>query len=442
MSSPCGGASYPAFSLAQQNTRLLAVAFILIELLVAAIFAFFIMLPLARRSADDLAGLMILSAQTWVELPPETRPAFELELRRNHALALRTDAPAAAIDDGHPWFFHLLEDALLKRTGSRQHLARERIDDGNWYWTSLPTGGRQLAVGVSEERIGAQPVMAFALALLGGLTLAGAVAVWLARRITAPLARLEQAVRRVGQGEAPQLLPETGPQELAELARRFNVMARQVRDLLGTRTTLLAGVSHDLRTPLARMRLALEILRVKPEPRLIERLESDIEEMNGLIATLLDLARGLSFEKPAELDSAELLTDMAREFSTPGRSISVGCSGCQQVIAPPRALRRAIGNLLQNALRYAPEGGIELVCEPGASGCRIGVLDRGPGIPPERVESMFQPFSRLDESRSPSTGGAGLGLAIVRELARTNGWKVSLEARAGGGLAAWIELAE
>lgn len=242
MSSPCGGASYPAFSLAQQNTRLLAVAFILIELLVAAIFAFFIMLPLARRSADDLAGLMILSAQTWVELPPETRPAFELELRRNHALALRTDAPAAAIDDGHPWFFHLLEDALLKRTGSRQHLARERIDDGNWYWTSLPTGGRQLAVGVSEERIGAQPVMAFALALLGGLTLVGAVAVWLARRITAPLARLEQAVRRVGQGEAPQLLPETGPQELAELARRFNVMARQVRDLLGTRTTLLAGV--------------------------------------------------------------------------------------------------------------------------------------------------------------------------------------------------------
>jgi two-component system osmolarity sensor histidine kinase EnvZ len=96
--------------------------------------------------------------------------------------------------------------------------------------------------------------------------------------------------------------------------------------------------------------------------------------------------------------------------------------------------------LLQNALRHAPEGEIELVCEASPQRCRIGVLDRGPGIPSEQIEAMFQPFQRLETSRSPATGGSGLGLAIVRELARANGWQAQLQPREGGGLAAWLDL--
>jgi two-component system osmolarity sensor histidine kinase EnvZ len=282
-------------------------------------------------------------------------------------------------------------------------------------------------------------VLALLLALGGGLLFAGAFACWLAQRITAPLARLDAAAKRIGHGERPELLPETGPLELAALARRFNAMSQQVRDLLTARTTLLAGVSHDLRTPLARMRLALEMLKSDPSPVLIARLESDIEEMNGLIATLLDLARGLEREPPVELDLTALLEDLASEASTAARPITVHCPPCRRAV-PPRALRRAIGNLLQNALRYAPDGPVELVCEQHQSHYRIGVLDRGPGIPPERIAAMFEPFQRLDDSRSPQTGGAGLGLAIVRELAKANGWQVRLEARTDGGLAAWIEL--
>ena len=426
-------------SLARQNTLLLAAAFILIELLVAVALSVYLMLPLARRSADDLAGLMILSAQTWAELPPHTRVDFEFELLANHALTLRAESPGVGVDEWHPPYFYLLEDALATRSGTRQHLVREKIAGTTWYWAYLPAGNSHLAVGIAEQRIAAQPWTALLIALLGGLALASGVAVWLARRITAPLARLEQAAIRIGQGESPELLPETGPTELAALAGRFNAMARQVRELLQARTTLLVGISHDLRTPLARMRLALELLKLDPTPALIERLENDIEEMNGLIATLLDLARGLEREPPVTLNIAAWLNDLAASFATPERSIAVHCPPCQRSI-PPQALRRAIGNLLQNALRHAPATEVELVCEADATQCRIGVLDRGPGIPPDQIEAMFQPFHRLDPSRSPATGGAGLGLAIVRELARANGWEVRLEPRAGGGLAAWLYL--
>ncbi len=427
-------------SLARQNTRLLAVAFVLVELLAALSFAWFLMLPVARRSADDLAGLMILSAQTWAELPPETRMAFEHELFDKHQLALRAEPAGMGPDEWHPPYFYLLEHALALRLGKPLHLVSEHSGAATWYWADLPAGDGWLTVGLPRARIETQPLLAFSLALFGGLLFAVIFAVWLARRITAPLARLDLAARDIGQGERPALLPETGPRELAALAQRFNAMARQVRGLLTARTTLLAGVSHDLRTPLARMRLALEMIKSDPTPTLIEQLESDIEEMNGLIATLLDLARGLEREPPVELDIATLLNGLVNPLPTPHPAITVHCPARPHKV-PPRALRRAIGNLLQNALRYAPDTPIELVCEDDPPWCRIGVLDRGPGIPADRIAAMFEPFQRLDASRSPQTGGAGLGLAIVRELARANGWQVKLEPRPGGGLAAWIELA-
>ncbi len=422
-------------SLARQNARLLALVFLIIELLVAAALAYFMMLPLARRSADDLAGLMILAAQTWAELPPATRPDFEYELFDSHQLALRAEPPAPGRDEWHPPYFYLLEDALARRTGEVRHLVRERVGETHWYWASLQAGTGRLAVGLAESRIAARPGTAVLAILAGGLVLALAAAYGLARRITSPLARLDEAAAAVGQGARPALLPETGPRELASLARRFNAMAQQVQALLTARTTLLAGVSHDLRTPLARMRLALELLKADPTPALIARLENDIDEMNGLIATLLDLARGLEHEPPVDTDLAHMLESLAAESDR----IRLQSPSCRRTL-PPRAARRALGNLLQNALRYAPEGPIDLVCDPGPAGCRIGVLDRGPGIPAERIAAMFEPFQRLDASRSPQTGGAGLGLAIVRELARANGWQVSLEPREGGGLAAWIVL--
>ncbi len=428
-----------AASLARQNTVLLAAAFLLIELIVIGLFAFWVVQPLARRSAEDLAGLIVLSAQTWAELPPQTRPAFEEELLKSHALALRADPPGVARDEWHPLYFYLLEESLARRTGRQQHLASEQLESGTWYWAEVPTGGGRLSVGIAATRIASQPVVAFFMAVLIGLVFALGVAVWLARRLTKPLAQLEAASALVGQGGLPLLLPETGPREMVTLSRRFNAMAQQVRDLLSARTTLLAGVSHDLRTPLARMRLALEMLKTDPNPALIERMERDIAQMNGLIANVLELARGLTFEAPVSTDMPDFLTQVAADFSSPSGQISVNCPPGKLLI-PQTALQRAIANLLQNALRYAPDLPVELVCTVSDDSTRIGVLDRGPGIAPDQIEAMFQPFHRLEASRSPATGGHGLGLAIVRELARVNGWRVTLTARPGGGLQAWLEL--
>lgn len=426
-------------SLARQNTVRLALAFILMELLVTGLFAFWVVLPLARRSTNDLAGLMVLSAQTWAELPPQTRPAFEKELLASHALALRAELPGPGRDEWHPPYFYLLEDALAQRTGLKNHLSSEHIDTGTWYWAEVPTGSGHLAVGLSTARIDSQPVTAMAVALLVGLLLAVGVAFWLARRLTQPLAKFEAASALIGQGGNPALLPETGPRELVSLSRRFNAMAQQVSDLLSARTTLLAGVSHDLRTPLARMRLALEILKDNPNPALIERMERDIEQMNRLIGNVLDLARGLQHEKPATTDLPDFLRQIAADFSTAASPVTVTCPPGKWLVAQT-ALQRAIGNLLQNAQRYAPGAPVDLVARFENHRCRIGVLDHGPGISPEQLEAVFQPFHRLDASRSPATGGSGLGLAIVRELARANGWQVELDARPGGGLQAWIEL--
>ena len=426
-------------SLARQNTVRLALAFILMELMVTGLSAFWVVLPLARRSANDLAGLMVLSAQTWAELPPQTRPAFEKELLASHALALRADLPGPGRDEWHPPYFYLLEDALAQRTGIKHHLSSESLDTGTWYWAEVPTGNGHLVVGLSATRIDSQPVTALAMALLVGLLFAMAVALWLARRLTEPLARLEAASALIGQGGSPSLLPETGPRELVSLSRRFNAMAQQVSDLLSARTTLLAGVSHDLRTPLARMRLALEMLKDAPNPTLIERMERDIEQMNRLIGNVLDLARGLQHEKPVSTNIPDFLHKIAADFSTPASPVTVTCPPGTWPAAQT-ALQRAIGNLLQNAQRYAPGLPVELVARFENKHCHIGVLDHGPGIAPEQREAMFQPFHRLDASRSPVTGGSGLGLAIVRELARANGWQVELKANPGGGLQAWIAL--
>jgi two-component system osmolarity sensor histidine kinase EnvZ len=264
-------------------------------------------------------------------------------------------------------------------------------------------------------------------------------AAWLARRTVVPLARLEQAAAQVGRGEVMALLPTTGPKELVALALRFNQMALQVRELLAGRTTLLAGLSHDLRTPLARMRLALALLAEKPTPKLIARLEKDIAEMDRLIGQVLNLARGADPEPAVEIDLPTLLHELAAG-APPQRVRVLATSQRVTLLAPSSALRRVLGNLLDNALRYGGDQPVELVSELAETGVRIGVLDRGPGIAPDQMSAVFQPFHRVEPSRNPDTGGIGLGLAIVRQLADIHGWQIDISARADRGLAAWLTI--
>ena len=426
-------------SLAKRNTLLLTLALFFVELVVAAALVKYLLLPVAQGSADDLASLMVLSAQTWSELPDDKQRAFEKELIEHHAIALRVEPLANPTSSWRPPYFTFLEQALAARIGHAPSFLADTTNHQTWYWASIPSKHQTIYVGIPKERIGIQPLSAIIVLLLIGLLVAVLLAHLLAKSITLPLAKLDLAAQQLGQGEYRELHPNAWPKELRELADRFNTMARQVQRLLTARTTILAGISHDLRTPLARMRLALELLKESPTPKLITRLETDINEMNQLIGTILDLARGLDKEHLSRINVYQLLTELI-EQSEAHECISVDCSPNIEISLPALSLRRALSNLIENALRYAPIGKINLVCKYDEKICRIGVLDQGPGIPPEKIESVFLPFERIEGSRSSSTGGAGLGLAIVRELANIHGWHVKLEPRNGGGIAAWIEI--
>lgn len=426
--------------LTQQNALLLVAFFIAFELVTAVATAYFLMLPMARRSAADLAGLMTLSAQTWSELPPVTRPAFEIELMRSHALALRAEPPQHM---GPPsWrepYLYVLAASLSARVGAPVAASSEEVQGEEWFWVSLPAGDGRLSVGLPHSRIGPRPVYALLASLAGGVLLALLAAWWLARRTTRPLQRLQQAATSLGRGQTPERLVETGPREIAALSRRFNEMAKQVEDLLAARTVLLAGVSHDLRTPLARLRLAVEMLVRKPGPELAAQVEDDIETMDRLIGDVLTLARGFGHEASQRVVLPELLADLVR--LAPGAASRVQIDTTAITLqAPAGALRRILANLLDNALRYGDGQPVTLRGGIADGVCRIGVLDRGSGIPQAELEAVFRPFYRLDASRSVSTGGSGLGLAIVRQLAAAQGWQVTLQSRAGGGVAAWLEM--
>jgi two-component system osmolarity sensor histidine kinase EnvZ len=407
----------------------------------------FVMWPMGQRAADDLAGLMHLSAQTWVELPPETRPAFEEELRRAHRVAIRPDMPAPErTAHWHGFYLLFLERALQVRQGHPVVLAFQAgPDPGEWLWARLDIGGRGIGVGFDYARLTTRPLVALGAMLAAGALLLAGASVWLARRIAQPVERLEQAVAQLARGADPQLLPESGPRELARLAGHFNHMALRVRELLEARTTLLAGVSHDLRTPLARMRLALEMLRLKPDPRLIDRLDADVEAMNGLIGQMLDVARGLDHEPLQAVALTPWLqtrADMHRPAAT-ARASSITVQGPAElnVVVAVGLLGRVVDNLIGNALRYAP-GAIEIGASiDAASGdVLIDVADHGPGIAEHQLEAAWRPFERVEASRSPQTGGYGLGLAIVRQIAQSQGWRVQLANRAAGGLLARVAI--
>jgi two-component system, OmpR family, osmolarity sensor histidine kinase EnvZ len=392
-----------------------------------------VIVPVAERSADDLAGLIVLSAQTWVELPPATRPAFERELASRHGLRLTTIDVGATGDAPNFSFRQQIEAALSRRIGDDIVLDGVPGSKAAWLW--LPIGEHDLHVGFFPQRYAVKlPLAAIAVVVLGTL-LSLITALFLVRRLTVPLARAAAAAGKVGAGETPEPLPETGPSELAELARRFNRMAQEVRELLDNRTTLLAGISHDLRTPMTRMQLNLELLRDKPSPDRIDKALDDLAEMNTLIKGYLELARTTRVEARSRFDIAAVLGELAEQAGVVWR----GAAPCP-IDAGPLALRQIVTNLIENAQRYGGDQAVELLLECAENRVRIVVRDHGPGIPEAQIDKVFRPFYRLEASRSTMTGGTGLGLAIVRQLAQSQGWKVELRNRPEGGLDAVLEI--
>lgn len=382
------------------------------------------------------AGIVALTDAT----PPERRPRVVQAVDApGLSVTLRPDPPPVQNRRGFPY------------DGLRNRLRAELGDPGRPVVvtaTRAPASERVLTVAVALEdgswlvftadgnRTGPFRLLRFALAMLLTAAVVALVSWWAARRLTAPIAGFARAAERLGVEGEVRLLPEEGPRELRSATRAFNRMQERLRRYVDDRTQMLAAISHDLRTPLTRLRLRAEFIEDPDQQR---RMMADLDEMEAMIASTLAFARDdARREARTRIDLAAMLGSMADDLADAGRQVDYEGPRQRIVAARPVALRRAVGNLLDNALKYA--GSARLGLEEGRGCVVVTVEDDGPGIPEAELEAVFAPFYRVERSRSRDTGGTGLGLSVARTVARAHGGDVVLENRPGGGLRARLTL--
>lgn len=297
-------------------------------------------------------------------------------------------------------------------------------------------GGNWLNVATRFHRPPLQ--WAWVSAVTFALTAALIVAVvWFAlSRLTGPLRRLAAAADRLGLGEDVTEIAPTGPEELRRLTTAFNAMQARLTRMIAERTRMLAALGHDLRSPLTAMRVRVELV---DDDETRERLIATLDEMQEMVEATLAFARGMASTEPAEtVDPAEFLRALLDDIAETGGTVTLEAVPGSALSLRPHALRRALRNVIDNALRYGGQAAVRL--EWVGDRARITVADDGPGIPESELERVFEPFVRLEASRSRETGGSGLGLAIARTIINAHGGDIRLANRPEGGLTATIDL--
>jgi len=438
-------------SILSQTFWLLVAGMIMVQIvLTASIF----LLPPPREEgvplgeiAERLAGPLAAESRWRMrnrDLPVTTLPGppaqphdLAASPQLNHALADRLSVPVSDV-------------RLYFRTdqGSRFWRSRNRGGDGIVRWRGVPfffdrtiaaarIDGEWRSIRVPDRPLIAQwqirMAVAFGFALISLVPLA-----WLfARRMARPIRAFAAAADRVGRDSSAPMIPDDGSAELRVAARALNAMQSRIAEQMSERQAMVAAIAHDLRTPLSRIAFRIE----GANDKLREPIQRDIDQMKAMIGATLDFVRGNVQQGMREpIDLRALLLALVEDEVQVGRPVHldhVTTESCP-VSGDRVALRRMIQNLLDNALKYGAEAAIDLRRRDGAA-CLI-ISDRGPGLAAEDIEAMFAPFVRRDPSRNRETGGAGLGLAIARAIARTHGGDVTLTGRASGGLTATISL--
>jgi two-component system, OmpR family, osmolarity sensor histidine kinase EnvZ len=297
----------------------------------------------------------------------------------------------------------------------------------------LPAG--ILHVAIPRERLYTSTTYVFVLWMVGSSLILFGVATMFMRNQVRSLRRLAYAAESLGKGRNVPNFKLEGATEIRQAAAAFLVMRDRIQRQISQRTEMLAGVSHDLRTPLTRMKLALALLG---EGQAIEELQSDVSEMEKMVQGYLEFARGEGAEAPVDADLPLLLEEIVVQNRRDNGSISLTAPPDYTMLLRPNALKRCIGNLVNNARRHGSH--VWLTALPGRDGIDILVDDDGPGIAPEHREAVFRAFFRIDASRNVTTGGVGLGLTIARDVARGHGGELTLEESPQGGLRARVHL--
>ncbi len=264
----------------------------------------------------------------------------------------------------------------------------------------------------------------------------GLIAFWGVRGSTAPLSVFASAAERLGVDVNAAPLPERGPSEVRRAAHAFNNMQTRIKRFIQDRTQMLAAISHDLRTPITRLRLRAEFIDDDAQRK---KMLIDLDEMEAMISATLTFARDDAANEPAtHVDGAAIIASLCGDQVATGRSVTYSGPDSFDLVARPLALKRAISNFIDNAVKYGKSASVSLA--PAQNELTICIDDDGPGIPPSERERVFAPFIRLESSRSRETGGTGLGLTIARNAIRSMGGDVELLNRPQGGLRVKVTL--
>jgi two-component system osmolarity sensor histidine kinase EnvZ len=297
----------------------------------------------------------------------------------------------------------------------------------------LPDG--ELSFMMSKKRLSSPTISLWFIGNAVVLFLVVLIAVLFLRNQVRPIVQLARAADRFGRGQDIAHFHPHGAREVRMASHAFLLMKERLTRMLASRTEMLAAISHDLRTPLTRMRLQLAMM---PQGEQTERLAGEIARMDGMIEEYLEFVRGNGEEKAVRMNLRTLLSELTEEYQQAGQSVELVAPQGVEVSLRARAFRRAVANLVDNALRYGAQCRITL--DVSLSLVSLHIEDNGPGIPANSREEVFLPFRRLDSTRNQATGGAGLGLSIVREIIHAHGGKVQLADSELGGLQASIIL--
>lgn len=395
--------------------------------------------PRAHQLAQLIVSVVNLTRAALITAQPDKRFNLLRDLSQREGLQVylgEADDKVTPLP-GNRATLAMVAAELRDRLGpdTKFSLMRNGIDGT---WVSFKIDSQEYWVRLPRSRIERnEPLRWIGWGLLV-LALAVAGAFLIVARVSKPLRGLARAARQIGKGQPPAPLEESGPDEIRTVARAFNQMSADLKRMDDERALLLAGVSHDLRTPLSRIRLGLEMLGKPEDDALKSGLVQDIEDIDVAINQFLDFARGGESEAPvAGSDLNEQVRTILERYQRAGRPVSANLGAVPPLALRPRAIQRLVANLVENALRHGGNDGVEIVTAQDGNHVALEILDRGPGIPPADAERMLQPFTRLDAARGGA--GTGLGLAIVDRIARSHGAAVRLLPRDGGGLRARIE---
>lgn len=393
---------------------------------------------MSRRMTQDLAGDIASVAafmneyqdpahRTWLARTAKETMELEVTFEPGARLA-RTNT------DYEPQDLANLRESLRQLLRQPFSIDRFQFRTERLVTIRVETADGVINVLAPRRRIFSNSTYIFVVWMVGSSILLFGVATVYLRSQVAIVRRLGRAADAFGKGREVPDFPSDGPFEVRQAARAFNIMRNRIQRQIAQRTEMLAGVSHDLRTPLTRLKLQLAMMN-KLADEDIAALREDVTEMERMLEAYLAFARGDGAEEATRTDVAALIEDVVSRFRREGAAITVSMADLPPRMAlKPVAFERCLGNLIGNAVRYGTE--VRVHASRTASAIRIDVDDNGPGIPEDKREEVFRAFHRLEPSRNPETGGIGLGLTITRDVVRGMGGEVTLDDSPDGGLRA------